>query len=250
MTSDYSANPNIELSSEVIQMLQHKSLKQKIDNAIIKVILQESDESGYTIIESLVAMIVVAVLMSAIAPVIALSVGTRVQAKRVELASQAAKSYIDWVRSDIEKNTPPNYIGVDLDDAPAPDPTSGSLDCNDNLYCTSPPQTKSSLFCVNGDDTPGCSTDSLTDMIVQGVRRYGNISEGYVLGVRVYRADAFKETTLCGPQTQSCPTEQSTITNAIGNRRLPVLQLTTEIAPTQNSFENLCDRLKGGCNNN
>lgn len=248
MTSDYSANPNIELSSEVIQMLQHKSLKQKIDNAIIKVILQESDESGYTIIESLVAMIVVAVLMSAIAPVIALSVGTRVQAKRVELASKAAKSYIDWVRSDIQANTPPSYIGVDLDDAPAP--TSGSLDCNDNPYCTSPPQTNSSLFCVNGDDTPGCSTESLTDMIVQGVRRYGNISEGYVLGVRVYRADAFKETTLCGPQTQSCPTEQSTITNAIGNRRLPVLQLTTEIAPTQNSFENLCDRLQGGCNNN
>lgn len=245
MTSDYSANPNIELSSEVIQMLQHKSLKQKIDNAIIKVILQESDESGYTIIESLVAMIVVAVLMSAIAPVIALSVGTRVQAKRVELASKAAKSYIDWVRSNIVDNSPPNYIGGPLDDAPAP--TSGNLDCNSNLYCTTPPQTNSNLFCVNGDDTPGCSTDSLTDMIVQGVRRYGNISEGYVLGVRVYRADAFEETTLCGPQTQSCPTEQSTITNAIGNRRLPVLQLTTEIAPTQRSFQNLCDRLAGGC---
>ena len=61
--------------------------------------LPQSGDSGYTIIESLVAMIVVSVLMIAIAPVMAYSVATRVQARRVELATQAARTYIDSLRT-------------------------------------------------------------------------------------------------------------------------------------------------------
>ncbi|NES68106.1 MAG: type II secretion system protein, partial [Okeania sp. SIO2D1] len=61
--------------------------------------LQTNINAGYTIMEGLVAMIMVAFLMSAVAPVIALSVGTRVQARRVELATQAARSYIDGLRA-------------------------------------------------------------------------------------------------------------------------------------------------------
>ena len=57
--------------------------------------LSKSRDGGYTIIESLVAMIVVSVLMIAIAPVMAFSVATRVQARRTELATQAARAYID-----------------------------------------------------------------------------------------------------------------------------------------------------------
>src|SRR6476661_10763941 len=60
--------------------------------------LSQSRDGGYTIIESLVAMIVVSVLMIAIAPVMAFSVATRVQARRVELASQAATAYINALR--------------------------------------------------------------------------------------------------------------------------------------------------------
>ena len=60
--------------------------------------LSQSRDGGYTIIESLVAMIVVSVLMIAIAPVMAFSVATRVQARRMELATQAARAYIDALR--------------------------------------------------------------------------------------------------------------------------------------------------------
>lgn len=56
-------------------------------------------DSGFTIIESLVAIIVVAILLTAIAPVLVMSTATRVQARRVELATQAAKSFIDGVRT-------------------------------------------------------------------------------------------------------------------------------------------------------
>jgi prepilin-type N-terminal cleavage/methylation domain-containing protein len=69
--------------------------------------LSQSRDGGYTIIESLVAMIVVSVLMIAIAPVMAFSVAIRVQARRVELASQAATGYINALRVGAIK-FPPN----------------------------------------------------------------------------------------------------------------------------------------------
>src|SRR6476646_10172642 len=67
-----------------------------------------SSQSGFTIIESLLAILVVSLLMTAISPVIVLSVATRVQAKRVEAGTQAAKTYIDGVRSGVID--PPNAI--------------------------------------------------------------------------------------------------------------------------------------------
>ena len=58
-----------------------------------------SSQSGFTIMECLIAVVVVSVLMAAIAPVIALAVSTRVQSRRVELATQAARAYIDSITS-------------------------------------------------------------------------------------------------------------------------------------------------------
>lgn len=71
-------------------------------------------ESGYTLMEGLVAMIVVATLMSAIGSVIVLSVGVRIQARRVELATRAAKSYIDGLNSGVI--SPPAFF-LDDDEA-------------------------------------------------------------------------------------------------------------------------------------
>ncbi|HAA33023.1 MAG TPA: hypothetical protein DCE56_41525, partial [Cyanobacteria bacterium UBA8553] len=59
----------------------------------------QSSQSGFTIIESLLALMVVAALLVAISPVLVLATANRVQAKRVELATNAAKAYIDGVRS-------------------------------------------------------------------------------------------------------------------------------------------------------
>jgi len=206
--------------------------------------LPRSPEAGYTIIEGLVAMIMVSFLMSAIAPVIALSVGTRVQARRLELASQAARNYIDWVRLNPTGNSP-NLIAVPLDDAPSPN--SGNLQCNDGEICTTPASAMyNDLYCVDGDGDGVCTNSSVTDMVVQGLRSATTINpnQGYALGVRVYRADSFQETSLC-PGTD-CPdpgTQQSVVTNAIGNRRLPMVEIITEIAPTENSFQNYRNRL-------
>ncbi|NEP06475.1 MULTISPECIES: hormogonium polysaccharide secretion pseudopilin HpsB [unclassified Okeania] len=226
--------------------------------------LPRSPEAGYTIMEGLVAIIMVSFLMSAVAPVIALSVGTRVQARRLELAAQAARSYIDWVRYDpVDRG--PNQIGLDFKDVNPPQ--LGDLVCQDGAYCTTPTpnpaQSNQSnyLFCVDGDGDQECKKDSLSDMLVQGSRNQGitynaslspeeNKRRGYALGVRVYRADAFQENSLC-PSGAGCPdpgTQQSVVTNAIGNRRLPMVEIITEIAPTENSFQNYQDRLKSPTN--
>jgi prepilin-type N-terminal cleavage/methylation domain-containing protein len=59
----------------------------------------QSSQAGFTIIESLLAIIIVTILMVALGPVIVMSVAARVQAKRVERASNATRTYLDAVRS-------------------------------------------------------------------------------------------------------------------------------------------------------
>ncbi|MDJ0510761.1 MAG: hormogonium polysaccharide secretion pseudopilin HpsB [Crocosphaera sp.] len=220
--------------------------KQQIQQKIRK--WQQIDpNAGYTIMEGLVAMIMVAFLMSAVAPVIALSVGTRVQARRIELGSQAASSYIDGVRSGAIDA--PDLLSGDPDSTVAPSSSSPGCENKDGQYCGTDDR---QLFCIDGGDGEGCQTSSPTDMIIQVGRSHQDASGidpslGYQLLVRVYRADAFQETSLC-PGGTNCPergTQQSAVTNAIGNRRLPVVEMVTEISPTNASFKNICERLGG-----
>ena len=208
-------------------------------------------ESGYTILEGLVAMVIVATLMAAVAPVIALSVGTRVQARRVELAAQAARSYIDWVRASNDSteraNRSPNAITENPDDGNPDAPAGGSLDCpTDGEYCTSSKE----LYCVNGDENPGCDVNSSVDMIVQAAsfsndgsfytsQTTGNYDQGYQLSVRVYRADAFSQSV--GTLNTTAPV--TTVTNAVGARSSPLVRMITEIGPLEDSFKNLRNRL-------
>ncbi|MEO1374149.1 MAG: hormogonium polysaccharide secretion pseudopilin HpsB, partial [Cyanobacteria bacterium J06635_10] len=154
-----------------------------------------SNQSGFTIIESLVAIIVVGILMTAIAPTIVLSVATRVQARRVEFATDAAQSYIDGVRSGtIEPPELPNKSDDELEEydfSKYDAPKQGTLTCNANDYCSKP---DTNLYCVDGDADGSCTIATSKDMIVQAFRYNPSSTEpedGYSLGVRVYRADAF-----------------------------------------------------------
>lgn len=216
-----------------------------------------SPEGGYTIIESLVAMIMVAALMVAVAPIVVFSVGTRVQARRIELGAQAARSYIDSVRSGTAegpgRSGEGQSVGLDKENPPNPATSATDIDgCNDGTYCDELANKR--LYCVDGDGDGKCKKTSLTDMIVQAVSKGGdgfekvvdgsaapntaNYEMGYQMLVRVYRADAFLETTL------EAGTQQSAVTNAIGNRRLPLVEMITEIGPKEDSFNNLRDRLE------
>ena len=194
--------------------------------------LSQSRDGGYTIIESLVAMIVVSVLMIAIAPVMAFSVATRVQARRVELATQAARTYIDALRTGAIRPEDPN------------DPTTpAGFPVADDTAAA--PTVPAKLYCVNLDESPGCVVGSKKDFYVQGVRPTGAkpTETGYSLTVRVYRADGF-------PGTMTT-TQQSVANSALGNPQAPLVVMETAIPPTKGEtspYESLCARLNKGIN--
>lgn len=218
-----------------------------------------SSQSGFTIIESLIAILVVGILMTMITPVIVLSVATRVQARRVELASQAARTYIDGIKSGViltplhavvldevnEATTPPTFTPQRGTFSGIAAPTSsGSLTCLTTTtgypYC--PNTAASSLYC-NDLDGGGCTTSSTKDLLVQAIRTSN--AQNYILSLRVYRADAFSDNTTLRTQKQ-VGSKQSTFTGGLGNRKAPVVEMTTEISTQNAKFGDLCDRL-GGC---
>jgi prepilin-type N-terminal cleavage/methylation domain-containing protein len=204
--------------------------------------LPRSRDGGYTIIESLVAMIVVSVLMIAIAPVMAFSVATRVQARRTELATQAARAYIDALRAGALKPNDPKNPGFPIKDESVPPavapPPAATTEPDDNLYC------------VNLDETQGCAGSK--EFFVQGAwRNLANpidpTTTGYELTVRVYRADGFTGATMK-------PEQQSVANSALGNPQAPLVVMKTQIPPTtqgnSSAYRSLCQRLQGtnGCN--
>ncbi|MEG4058433.1 MULTISPECIES: hormogonium polysaccharide secretion pseudopilin HpsB [unclassified Microcoleus] len=210
--------------------------------------LQKSQEAGYTIIESLVAMIVVSVLMIAIAPVMAFSVATRVQAKRIEMATQAAKTYIEALRSEALK---PGTNGF-----PAQSTTANKLED------TPAPANINALYCIDQDGDQTCTAGSNQDLVVQGYY-YNNLpaatnpaKTGYSLIVRVYRASSFASgvgalTTQKIQADQKRQVQQGTTTAGLGNLRAPLVEIRTEIGASdrQGAYNSLCTRINGatGC---
>lgn len=193
--------------------------------------LSQPRDGGYTIIESLVAMIVVSVLMIAIAPVMAFSVATRVQARRIEVATQAAKTYIDALRVGATPIPIQEYVKVP--NVPT-DPVN-----------VPPPANTSNLYCFKSEPTIA-ACGSQKDFYVQGIRSDGGnpTDTGYSLILRVYRADA--------PFGSLTTGQQSVANSRIGNPKAPLVVMQTEIPPTTqgaSAYRSLCDRLQSdnGC---
>ncbi|MBD1814811.1 hormogonium polysaccharide secretion pseudopilin HpsB [Microcoleus vaginatus DQ-U2] len=203
--------------------------------------LSQPRDGGYTIIESLVAMIVVSVLMIAIAPVMAFSVATRVQARRTELATQAAKAYINGLRSQSIK------FGGTIKGFPARYAATSQAD----LANAPVPGNNTDLYCVDMDGTGLCETSSTKDFYVQGAWLNKDTSitngdptlKGYQLLVRVYRADSFAPGVTLNPTPKT--TKQSVVGSGLGDRTRPVVEMSTEIPASGNpSYKSILERLK------
>ena len=210
----------------------------------------KNNRAGFTIIESLVAVIVLGILMTAIAPTIVLSTATRVQSRRVELATQAARAYIDGVSSG---NIPAPPISTTSSVA-VPET---SLSCDnptaDQGYCSSPGDDSSyKVFCVDGTGDGICSEEESKDLIVQAFGFNQNSTEasrGYKLNVRIYRADAFQGSDALIKNDENTKVTQSTFTGGLGQRKAPLVEMTTEIVTDQTTFEHFCARLDGDNDN-
>lgn len=190
------------------------------------------------------AMVVVSILMVGISPVLGFAFATRVQARRIELASRAANSYISAVRAD-PKNENQNLVLLNPGEPNAGPTATGSLDCGAGQPCTTP----ANLFCVDNDGTGGCETTSSADMMVQGIginECSNNLEEGYQLIVRVYRADAFAESGQLEGANDDGSSNVASSRVGLGSPRDSLVQVRTEISPSSNnSFRSLRDRLAG-----
>ncbi|MEC4893982.1 MAG: hormogonium polysaccharide secretion pseudopilin HpsB [Oscillatoria sp. PMC 1051.18] len=213
----------------------------------------QSSEAGLTIVESLMAIIVVGLMITLIAPVVALSVANRAQAKRKEIAINAVKSYIDVVRTDedLEGNpypySPPISTNT-LTDVPAPSTNELTGDCTiAGGICKNPPNDYA-LYCVDGNGDNQCTTDNWVDAIVQAAGSVGNIQgqsnitnpepeDGYQLLVRVYRADAFAE-----QGTLEADNTASSFATGI-RKNAPQEVAITEILTSETSYSSLCERI-------
>jgi len=205
--------------------------------------LPQSRDGGYTIIESLVAMIVVSVLMIAIAPVMAFSVATRVQARRVELATQAARTYINALRT--------GALAPPPGDQPKGFPIQRVT--TQNVADATAPAGPNDLYCVDMDGSGGCDPKSTKDFYVQGAWRNPSAlsdptTTGYELMVRVYRADSF-DSGVSLKQNPKDEKKQSVVGSGLGDRTMPVVEMTTQIPPTKEGsaspYRSLCARTDG-----
>jgi prepilin-type N-terminal cleavage/methylation domain-containing protein len=160
--------------------------------------------SGFTLVESLVAIIIIAVTVVSIIPSVFWATATRVQNRRVEQAVQLAQGEVDRVRTGIERkdfslNNMPPQGGANLGVAAVPPPTqvgeqyfrSLRPECNRNTGELPP----SPAIAIPVDTDPVESATSTkpckAEFYVQVFRGQGQgipgrAPDGFLMGVRVY----------------------------------------------------------------
>jgi prepilin-type N-terminal cleavage/methylation domain-containing protein len=142
----------------------------------------QAQQQGFTLIECLVAIIMVALVTSAIAPALVISVATRVHSQKAEQALALAQSEIERTRVLVERgdyavaDLPPLAAGTaDADVIIAPAPTA--------LGAGAASATRATPIYLDGDDDP--------DFFVQRYRATGQVDAtgipiAFAMGVRVY----------------------------------------------------------------
>lgn len=231
-------------------------------------ILRQPRDQGLTLIESLVAIIVIAITVVSVTPTIFLAVATRVQTRRTEQAVQLAQAEIDRVRVMVERgryamtDLPPD-AGTNISAAAAPTTAmAGTVRsfvpaCNND---TGTPATAVTQYLrIDTDPVRNPTTgvwDCTPDFIVQTFRSTGFDSNGatpttasppvgFVMGVRVYSVVA--EQTLAGGG--SLLTGQAALRNTtgLGNQRVRPLAVLYSVV-VRNDLNQSLDNYRRLCN--
>ena len=149
-----------------------------------KLFAKSHSEQGFTIIESLMAIVVITVLVVAITPPIFLAVGTRVQNQKAEQAMQLAQLQVDQVRVSIERG---NYTNNDL----PPDGGTGpglpdAVGIPTSFTCTTAAWSNACPVDINSDGKPEFYVQTFrTNAINSGTPPQ---VVAFQMGVRVYSA--------------------------------------------------------------
>jgi prepilin-type N-terminal cleavage/methylation domain-containing protein len=241
--------------------------KQNTRLLLIKYLL--STQAGFSLIESLVAVVVVAILLAAIVPMVVLSTASRVQARRVDLATQAARSYVDGVRAGVINIIDPVASFPYIDDASTWVGTSRS-----QYFQNVPAPTNATVAALNtlpgikiDTNGDGFSVDDPQDLVIQPMRSGapdGNNldSQGFYMAVRVYRADAFQADTSgnltaikpeiianppfglqTGNNEADCPNGSRVFTSSNGSLTCPLVVMKVDVYPTDSTLDQIKGRL-------
>ncbi|MBE9201550.1 MULTISPECIES: hormogonium polysaccharide secretion pseudopilin HpsB [unclassified Nodularia (in: cyanobacteria)] len=212
-----------------------------------------SSDSGFTIIESVLGVVVVAILLASVSPLLVFSTATRVQSRRAEKATQVVNTLITALRTSSIK-APGEFNAANkilLEAATAAEPRNLA----DNLISLAQmpvPANASNLYLVKKDESichtsqTGCTSQSKFEeyyiqarqLIVTG----SAANDGYRLAVRVYRGDVDFTKPLLASDV-SIQKTASVVTAGVGNRQAPLIERTVDIANGRTSFEALCQRL-------
>lgn len=221
-----------------------------------------TSEAGLTLVEGLVAILVVSAVTISITPAIFLAVATRVQNRRAEQAIQLAHGQIDQVRVLIEQGIQPDTVdrlpaqadGSDLSAVAAPSSAFGSLQST-NFECSNYDRNPSQVP-VDSALPVDIDGDCEEDFFVQTFR--GNeqtieidtedstseIPIVFGMGVRVY----YRNAEFGNLETQEA---SLTLTNGQGQqtrRPLAVLYTTLAQADRSQALQKYCEMLPGGSN--
>ncbi|MGQ9865210.1 MAG: hypothetical protein ACUVSQ_02840 [Pseudanabaenaceae cyanobacterium] len=209
--------------------------------------------AGFSLVESLVAVVVTGIIFVALATAAAISVGVRVQARRIDLANQAARSYIDGVRSGIIDTAgfPPALrftlnsnsgfeelaaiTAAQLNDADFQTAVPGiRVDTNGNGFSFNDPadliiQPMRSSF-VENPGPPVVLEDGTFPKTAEQLNtaRRQLQRQGFTLAVRVYRADNFggpggpilTTANTAGTVLRNNDSPCDSLTNFLGNRNI------------------------------
>jgi prepilin-type N-terminal cleavage/methylation domain-containing protein len=164
---------------------------------------QNGRSSGFTLIESLVAIIIIAITIVSVTPPILWATGTRVQNRRAEQATQLAQSEIDRIRTGIERGDfgvadLPAEVGTTYspDNAAAPTAIDQTRkrsivpSCNPTTSGP-PPAAATNVMPVDTDPDATCKPEFYVQVFRgKGITLAGSgstaVPDGVIIGVRVY----------------------------------------------------------------
>lgn len=223
--------------------------------ALLKLSQGKNSEQGISLLECLMAIVVITVVIASFSPPIFLAVATRVQNRRAEQALQLAQGEVDKVRRIVENG---NYEDRDLPPVgggnvrqhSAPGSSEVLNIQNNQRYASS--ATSSARIDVNGDGT--------SDFYVQTYRSPGvqytsttnpdsNRVVAFCLGVRVYSASAVRENfgNLESPPQRLASLQMTSAQGA--QRRRPLAAIYTNVVRSDKdySLERLSNFLGNSC---
>ena len=207
---------------------------------------QRRDE-GFTLLESLMAVVVVSILIVSIGPMVALSTASRVNARRVDQATQAGRAYIEAVRGQVydtvdfpaSLRSSVSAQGQYIFDLPAPTTASFPIPAGCDLNIADP-----NVKNIDGGRVPGVCVDANgdgfrlddpQDLVIQPMRSGGIVAdklrdEGFWLAVRVYRADAFfSGITLKKGTEPECDSSKLVFVGTQGSPTCPLVTMRSQI---------------------